>query len=67
MSLYEYNIYSETYTERSDPFYPISRCCLSSFVAALYGVECCCCALRRLCGIMSAKDAEIFSALHLST
>ena len=31
------------------------------------GVECCCCALRRLCGIMSAKDAEIFCALHLST
>ena len=36
-------------------------------VAALYGVECCCCAVRRLCGIMSAKVAEIFCALHLST
>ena len=23
-------------------------------VAVLYGVECCCCAVRRLCGIMSA-------------
>ena len=36
-------------------------------VAALYGVECCCCSVRRLCGIISAKVAEIFCALHLST
>jgi hypothetical protein len=36
-------------------------------VAALYGVECCYCSVRRLCGIMSAKGAEIFCALHLST
>ena len=29
--------------------------------------ECCYCSVRRLCGIMSAKVAEIFCALHLST
>ena len=33
-------------------------------VAALYGVECCYCAVRRLCGIRSAKIAEIFCALR---